>query len=82
MANTSFSLAFSIVTGIVKRLLKSTRHKKKKHYKIVMLGKSKLNSIGSKLSKAWMNSQDFIAIINEEKKYLQLKESITTMNSQ
>ena len=29
-----------------------------------------------------MNSQDFIAIINEEKKYLQLKESITTMNSQ
>ena len=86
MANTSFSLVFSIVTGIVKRLSKTARHKKKKHYKIGMLGRSKLNSIGSKLYKAWMNSQisneDFMTIVNEDKKYVQLKESITMMNSQ
>ena len=43
MASASFSLAFSISTGIVKKLLKTTRNKKKKHNKIVMLARSKLN---------------------------------------
>ena len=41
----SFSLAFSISTGIIKKLLKTTRNKKKKHNKIFMLARSKLNSI-------------------------------------
>ena len=40
----SFSLAFSISTGIIKKILKTTRNKKKKHNKIVMLARSKLNS--------------------------------------
>ena len=47
----SFSLAFSISTGIIKKLLKTTRNKKKKHNKIVMLARNKLNSIESKISK-------------------------------
>ena len=33
----SFSIAFSICTGIVKKLLKTTRNKKKKHNKTVIL---------------------------------------------
>ena len=37
----SFSLAFSISTGIIKKLLKTTRNKKKKHNKIVMLARIK-----------------------------------------
>ena len=82
----SFSLAFSISTGIIKKLLKTTRNKKKKHNKIVMLARSKLNSIESKISKALMDNEisheDFEAIINEEKKYRELKESIRMMNSQ
>ena len=41
----SASLAFSISTGIIKNLLKTTRNKKKKHNKIFMLARSKLNSI-------------------------------------
>ena len=41
----SFTLIFSLTTGITKKLLKVTRKKKKKHNKIVMLAKSKLNSI-------------------------------------
>ena len=53
----SFSLAFSICTGIVKELLKSTRSKKKKHNKIVMLARSKLNSIQSKISEALKNNE-------------------------
>ena len=53
----SFSLAFSISTGIIKKLLKTTRNKKKKHNKIVMLARSKLNSIESKISEALKNNE-------------------------
>ena len=53
----SFSLAFSISTGIIKKLLKTTRNKKKKHNKIVMLARSKLNSIESKISKTLIDNE-------------------------
>ena len=43
----SFSLTFPMSTGIMKRLLKTTPNKKKKHNKIVMLARSELNSIES-----------------------------------
>ena len=82
----SVSLAFSITTGIVKKLLKTTRNKKKKHNKIVMLARSKWNSVESKISEPLINNEisheDFITIINEEKKYRELKESLRMMNSQ
>ena len=82
----SCSLAFSVTTGFVKKLLKTTKDKKKKHNKIVMLARSKLNSIESKISEALINNEisheDFMTIINEEKKYRELKESIRMMNSQ
>ena len=55
MISASCSLAFSITTGIVKNLLKTTRNKKKKH-KIVMLARSKLNSLESKICKALINN--------------------------
>ena len=81
----SFSLAFSISTGIIKKLLKTTRNKKKKHNKIVMLARSKLNSIESKISKALMDNEisheDFETIINEEKQYQEWRESIRMKNS-
>ena len=86
IVSASFSLAFSISTGIIKKLLKTTRNKKKKHNKIVMLARSKLNSIESKISEALINNEisheDFEAIINEEKKYRELKENIRMMSSQ
>ena len=86
IASASFSLAFSICRGIIKKLLKTTRNKKKKHNKIVMLARSKLNSIESKISEALINNEisheDFITIINEERNYRELKESIRMMNSQ
>ena len=67
-------------------MLKTTRNKKKKHNKIVTLARSALNSIESKISESLTNSEishdDFMTIINEEKKYQQLKESIRMMNSQ
>ena len=85
ITSASFSLAFSISTGIVKKLLKATQNKKKKHNKIVMLARSLLNR--KKISKTLINNEisheDFMTIINEERiNYLELKESITMMNSQ
>ena len=80
ITSASLSLAFSLCTGLVKKLLKATRNKQKKHNKIVMLARSKLNSIESKISEALINNQisheDFITIINEERNYRELKESI------
>ena len=86
MVSASFSLAFSISTGIIKKLLKTTKNKEKKHNKVVMLARNKWNSIESKTSEALMNDEisheDFMAIINEGKKYRELKERIRMMNSQ
>ena len=83
IASAVLSLTFSLSTGLVKKLLKATTNKKKKHNKIVMLVRSKLNSIESKISEALMNNQisheDFMTIINEERKYRELKESMRMM---
>ena len=69
----SFSLSLSIFTRIVKKLLKTTRSKKKKDNKIVMLVRSKSNNIESKIAEAFINSEigheDFMTIINEEIEY-------------
>ena len=86
MMSASFSLAFSITTGFVKRFLKTTRNKKEKHNKIVMLARSKLNIIESKISEALINNEishgEFMTIMNEGKKFWELKERIRMMNSQ
>ena len=85
MIGASCGFTFSITSGFVKKFLKTTRNKKKKHNKIVKLARSKLNSIESKISKALIDNEisheDFETIINEEKKYRELKESIRMMNS-
>ena len=50
-----------------------------------MLARSKLNRIESNIFEAFINNEisheDFMAIINEEKKYQELKESIKMMKS-
>ena len=86
IASANLSLTFSLYTALVEKLLKTTKNKKKKHNKIVMLARSNLNSVESKISEALMNNQisheDFITIINEERNYRELKESITMMKGQ
>ena len=42
IASGSFALLFFLTTGIIKKLLNIKRNKKKKHYKILTLAKSKL----------------------------------------
>ena len=67
------SCGFVFLITFVKKFLKTIRKKKKKHNKIVMLARSILNSIESKISNALMDNEisheDFQTIINEEKKY-------------
>ena len=50
IASASLTLIFSLTTAIVKKVLNITRNKKKKHDKILMLAKSKLNSIETLIS--------------------------------
>ena len=51
-----------------------------------MLARSKLNSIENKISKALIDNEishkDFMTILDGEKKYRELKESIRMMNNQ
>ena len=76
----SCGFTFSITSGFVKKFLKTIRNKKKKHNKIVMLARSKLNSIESKISKALMDHEisheDFETIINEEKNIENCKKAL------
>ena len=84
VTSASFVLSFLICTEIVKKLLKTTGNKKKKHNKIVMLARSKLieSKISETLIKSEISLEDFRVIINEDKKYRELKESVRIMNSQ
>ena len=86
ITSASLSLAFSLRTGLVKQLLKAIRNKKKKYHKILMLARNKLNSIESKISESLISNQvsheDFITIINEERNYRELKETIRMMKGQ
>ena len=86
IVSAGISLAFSISTGVIKKLLKTTRNKKKKPKKIVMLTRSKLNSIESKIFEALINNEishkDFMTIFNKENIYRELKESVRMMNNQ
>ena len=85
-ASASLSLTFSLSTGLVKQLLKTIRNKNKKHNKIVMLARSKLNRIESKISEVLMNNQiiheDFMTINSKERNYKELKERIRIMKGQ
>ena len=76
IASASFSLILSLTTGIIKKLLKITRDKKKRHNKIFMLAKSKLNSIETLISQALqalidleISHKEFKTMFNEEENY-------------
>ena len=80
IASASFTLIFSLSTGIIKKLLSITRNKKKKHDKILMLAKSKLDSIENLISQALIDveisHEEFHAIIREKQKYERMKQNL------
>ena len=77
MNSWSLTLIFSLTTGIVKKLLNIIRNKKKKHDKILVLAKSKLNSIETLISQAWIDldisHEELITILKEKDKYKRMK---------
>ena len=61
-----------------------TRNKKKKHDKILMLTKSKLNSIETLVSQAFIDMEisheEFNVIIREKQKYERMKENMRNVS--
>ena len=84
IVSASFTLIFSLTTGIIKKLLNITRNKKKKHNKILMLAKSKLNSIESLISQALndmeISHKEFITILSEKDKCERMKYNLISKN--
>ena len=85
IARVSLTLFFSLTTGIVKKKkMNITRNKKKKHDKIVILAKSKLNSSETLLSQALIDMgishADFITILKEKDKYEKMKDNLRSEN--
>ena len=85
IASVSLPSFFSLTTGIVKTLLNITRNKKKKHDKILMLAKSKLNSIETLISQALFNMETshekFITILKEKDKDEKMKDNLRSENA-
>ena len=77
IVSASFTVIFSIAKGIMKILLETTRNKKKRQDKILMLAESKLYSIEKLVSKALndmeISHQKFIIILDEKDKYERMK---------
>ena len=78
IASAIFTLIFSLTIGIIKKLLSITRNKKKKHDKILMLAKSKLNSIETLVSQALIDleisHEEFVTVLKERDKFEKMKE--------
>ena len=70
--------------GIIKKLMKTTKNKKKKHDKILMLAKRKLNSIEILVSKALIDMEisheEFISILKEKDKYEKMKKNVKNVS--
>ena len=73
VASANLTLMFTLTTGIIKKLLSITRNKKKKHDQILMLAKSKLDSIENLVFQALndieISHEEFNAIVREKQKY-------------
>ena len=84
IASAIVTLIFPLTTGIIKKLLSITRNKKKKHGKIFMLAKSKLDSIDTLISQALIDieisHEQFNAIIREKQKYQRMKENLRNVS--
>ena len=84
IASASFTLIFSLTAGIVEKLLNTTRNKKKKHNKVFMLAKSKLNSIETLISQALIDMEishkEFVTILKEKYIYEKMKKKLRSEN--
>ena len=83
IASASFTLVFSLTTGIITKVLQITINKKKNHNKILVLPKSKLNIetlISQALIDLEISNEEFITIVKEKEKYEKMQENLRKMN--
>ena len=80
----SLTLIFSITARIIKKLLSTTIKEKKKHDQILMLVKSKYNSIETLISQALndidISHKEVITILKEKDRYERMKENVKDKN--
>ena len=79
-----YSKSFSYSRNSKKKLLNITRNKKKMHDKILMLAKSRFNSIETLISQVSIDMEishgEFITILNEKDKYEKMKHNLRSKN--
>ena len=84
IANASFTLIFSLSTGIIKKLLNITRKKNKKYDQILMLAESKFNSIETLISQASndidISQEEFITVFKEKHRYERMEYNLINEN--
>ena len=85
IAGASLTLIFTVTTGAVKTLVNITRKKKRKHNKIIVLARSKLNIIENLISQALtdfeITHEEFSKIIYEKNNYGQIIDNIKSVKS-
>ena len=83
-ASASFTLIFHLTTEIINILLNIARSKKKKHAKILILAKSKLNSIETLVSQGLIDleisHEEFVSIFKEKDKYKKMKKKVKSLS--
>ena len=84
IASASFTLIFSLTTGIVKKLLNMTINKKKEHDHLLILAETKFNGIETLISQALgdldISHEEFIMILKEKDKYEKMKYNLISEN--
>ena len=84
IASAGLTLFFCLTTGRVKKLMNITRKKNKKHDKILMLAKSRLNSIEILVSQALIdmeiNHEEFVTILKDKDNYETMKDNLRSEN--
>ena len=81
IATASFTLIFSLTTGIIKKLLDITIKKTKKHNQILMLAESKFNSIENLMPQALdISHEEFIMILKEKDRHKTMKYNLISEN--
>ena len=77
IVSASFTLIFSLTTGIIKKLLNMTINKKKKHDHLLILAENKFSSIETLISQALgdldISHEEFIMILKQKDRYQRMK---------
>ena len=85
VASSAIGLKICAITAGIKKYKSIIKKEKKNHHKIVLLAKSKLNSLEFLISKAFIDSvishEEFVLINNLQKEHDEMKKEIKNLKS-